>query len=504
MARSFYEAPYEALFVLFLGGAAAVGIGALRKNLQFAVCGFLLFAAIAGVVRFDIALRAAPDLSPWLGSAVTLRGIVVEEPERGEKTQRLRVRVQSIKAEPPTGGSDLIDSPFLVLVSTRRFPEYRVGDELVLRGVLKMPENYGEFDYVSHLAKENIFSVMSFPEIEKIGEGRGGRLRLTLSKIKASFEQNIDRALPEPHAAFLKGILLGERESLPPGLVEDFKRTGVTHIVALSGYNITLVGHVFIGFLLFLTIPFRVSFWIAIAGIALFVIMTGASPSVVRAGIMGVLVLAAYREGRIYRITNALIFAAAVMVFVNPKILRFDVAFQLSFLATAGLIFLAPRVEEYMNDFREWIRCRGAPEGVSPRFVAPTHEKGFLFSLKRIFVETVSAQLMVLPLLIYTFGMVSLASPLTNLLVLIAVPYAMASGFVAGLIGYGSDFLASIVAIIPWFLIEYKIRVIEFFASLPIASVSLSPVFGYLVILIYGAAIVYFWRKNRTPAQKSL
>ncbi len=477
---SFGTVPYAVLAVAASGGATILALGALRKNTVAIAAGLAIVMCVGGVVRLDLGRRVAPDLEPFFGASVTVRGTVAAEPERGEKSQRVRIGVYSID------GTALV-RPVTTLITARRYPAYAIGDEIEVMGRLEAPENYGEFDYVSYLAKENIFSVMPFPEIRKIGERKGNRITLALADVKRSFEGSIERALPEPYAAFMQGLLLGERDALPPDLEEQFRRTGVTHIIALSGYNITLVGNFFIAFLLALTVPFRISFWIAVLGISLFVVMTGASPSVVRAGIMGILVLVAYREGRLYRMTNALVFAAAAMIFVNPEILRFDIAFQLSFCATLGLMHFSPAIDAFVGRIAFRVRRLWSPAAIDPRFARPDAARKPSV-VRRIFSETVGAQIAVLPILTAAFGSVSVVSPLSNLLVLLAVPYAMAAGFVAGLAGYVSDAAAFMAGVPAWVLLEYQLRVVEVFSAVPFAAVSVPQETVYIFTVFVGAA----------------
>lgn len=489
--RSFVNVPYFLIWVGFTGALAAVTLGIIRGRKEMVVYGFLAVVFLAGIFRFDQIEQSRPDLSYFYGKPFMVQGIIWEEPEHSPAAQRLKIKVETLDSRG-------VSESFYALVTLRRFPEYKMGDELELQGILERPTNFGDFDYVSYLARDDIFSVMSFPLVEKIGEERGNKLKLVLSKIKHSFEEKIDQALAEPHAAFLKGLLLGERESLPVELVENFKKTGTTHIVALSGYNITLVGNFIIGLLLLLTVPFRVSFWIAVTAITLFVILTGASPSVVRAGIMGILVLIARQEGRIYHMTNALALAAAVMIFHNPKIIRFDAAFQLSFLATLGLVYLSPLLVQKIErlTFRLRAKLRGENE-LDPRFARAGVKKSAIFPLKQTLTETLSAQLAVLPLLIYLFGRVSIISPITNILVLIAVPYAMAAGFATGVAGFLWEPLGQIFGWATWVSLEYQILVIEFFAKIPAASVNLGRWAIVPVIAVYTIIGWRLWKRSR-------
>ena len=456
--RSFVVLPLLLLWAAMLGAVSVIALVAFRRKKTTAVYGLFLLVFVIGASRFAYVEASRPDLSSLYGRPHSFVGIVVEEPERTEKVERFAVE------------TEIEGIPFRALVTTRLYPRYAIGDELDITGVLEQPQNYSDFDYVSYLARDGIFATIGFPEIEKVGEGKGSRVKYVLSRVKHAFEEKIEVVLPEPHAAFLKGLLLGERESLPSNLVEQFKITGTTHIVALSGYNITLIGRSLMNLFLWFTIWFQLSFWLALTAILLFVVMTGASASVVRAGIMGILVLVAQKEGRMYAATNALVCAAALMVFQNPFILRFDVAFQLSFLATLGLILLSPHVERLVNRF--WREKR------LPR-------------VRSIFIETLSAQIMVLPFLVYLFGRVSLVSPLSNVLVLVAVPHAMGIGFFAGLFGFFADGAGRLVGAGAWLLLSYIMFVIDIFSRVPFASVAVpvgSAAFlaaGYIIILIF-------------------
>lgn len=451
-ARSLIVVPLTPLFVGIIGAATALGIGVIGKKRRAWIPALFILAFCAGIFRYEYALHQQPDLSSLYGESVVMRGIVEEEPERTASVQRLTVKTESVE------GGD-VNPPFRALITLRRYPTYALGDELKIEGRFEQPESEGDFDYAAYLARRNIFVAVRYPLVEQLGTGRGSFFFRALAGIKHSFERNIDAVLPEPHAAFLKGLTLGERESLPPELVEQFRRTGTSHIVALSGYNITLVGRFFTTVLLGLTVPFQVTFWIATSAIILFVLLTGASASVVRAGIMGVLLLVAEKEGRMYQMRNALTFAAAGMIFHNPYVLRFDAGFQLSFLATLGLVYLAPHVARLS-------RLDG------PLF-NPESQRQRLLPVRRTLVETLSAQLAVLPLLIYLFGQVSVISPVTNILVLLAVPYAMTAGFIAGGLGFLSYFLSQAAGWINWILLEYILRVIELFARLPLAAIKI-------------------------------
>lgn len=477
LLRSFVALPWTAIGIAAFFAVAAVAWGFLYKKSAAVLLGFLVLALLCGVMRFAFAMDGIPRVSSLWGKAIIIRGIVASEPETGEGSQKTKVNVEKIEKYK-------IITPFQALLVSRSYPRYALGQEVRVEGTFTFPETTDGFDYGAYLMRQNIAGVFLFPRIEKIGEGKGNALVLFLGKIKKAFEARIDESLAEPHAAFLKGLLLGERSSLPQKLIDEFKRTGTNHIIAVSGYNITIVGRFFMALLALLMVPVSISFWIATAAIFLFVLLTGASASVVRAGIMGILVLIAGREGRKYHMTNALVFAGAAMVFHNPFILRFDAGFQLSFLATMGLLYLVPFIDRSVEKMYPVFRAKERH----------AEKKNFLLPLQKILIETFAAQLMVLPLLLYLFHQISFISPLVNILVLVAVPYAMAIGFAAGIGGFLWMPLGKLLGGICWIVLEYILRLITFFAAIPFASVSFSSAPLLLVCLLYGILIFFLFR----------
>jgi len=281
---------------------------------------------------------------------------------------------------------------------------------------------------------------MFLPKIITKESGDGSGIKRFLFSVKHKFLDNLSRVLPEPHRSFLAGVTIGERTSLPDEIEEDFRNIGVIHLVVLSGYNISIVSENTIKILSYLPVAKTIRALIATAGVILFAIMTGGSATVVRAAIMGVLILWARETGKIYQALSALIFAAFLMALVNPKIIRFDASFQLSFLATAGLIFVSPRIEKYFSWF--------------PNF----------WKLRENLISTLSTQIFVLPLLIYLGGNFSWRTIPANLLILSAMPVTMFFGFLTGLAGFASHYLSWVLAWPAYWLLAYELWVVKIFS----------------------------------------
>lgn len=242
------------------------------------------------------------------------------------------------------------------------------------------------------------------------------------------------------------------------------KLSGTTHLVALSGYNITVIVWALMAVLMTF-LRRKWSFAVTVIIIIGFVLMTGAEASVVRAAVMGILVLLSREVGRIYDLRNAVVLAGLVMVFANPKVLVFDVGFQLSFLALLGIVYLRPGIA---------------------RILRMKEEPGFL-SWRDNLLTTASAQLAVMPLLISSFGSFSPTSLLSNVLVLETVPIAMGLGFVAAGAYFLSYYVALILGWLLWVILKFEILVIEIFAklSLPVSlSLSWSLIFSYYIAVV--------------------
>ncbi len=389
---------------------------------------------------------------------VSIQGIIVEPPEMREKNQRfvLEVREDEEKTK--------------VLVSTGFENEFEYGDLVQVQGKLERPENFlgdngKEFDYINYLKKDGIFYTVSFADVEIISRGHGSAIKRALFSFKDSLLAKIDYAVPQPESLLLSGLILGERANFPEAMREEFIRTGTIHIVALSGYNITIVSDWFRSMLSVFS-PL-VAFYGTIISIILFVLMTGASSTGVRAGIMAVLVILAKQTGRTYDAGRALLLAGVIMILINPMILMHDVSFQLSFIATFAIIFLSPKLKKYFYFVTE------------------------RYHLREIITDTFSAYIFVLPFILYKMGNLSLVALPANILVLPFIPLTMVLGFGVVFSGFISSTLSLIFGFIASIFLKYELSIINFFSNIPFASYILPNFPLVLVILIY-AYFIYF------------
>jgi len=393
-----------------------------------------------------------------------LVGKIVAEPEEREGNTRLIVK------ETITGEK--------ILVFTERFPAYFYGETVQLAGELRQPENFetesGQiFEYEKYLAARDIGRQFFYPEIKKVSPAPwsvlGGLIRL-----KKTFQQKIEKVIPEPASALASGILLGGKSGLGEELEEVFRRVGISHVVVLSGFNLSIVASYILRALFFLPHAWAISG--SVLGVLFFSLMVGGGASVARASVMAILGLLARGYGRIYEAGVALVFAGVLMTLWNPKILIFDLGFQLSFLATLGLIYLSPLIESRL------------------RFV-PTR-----LGLREVISTTLGAQAAVYSWLIYKTGNISLIGFLANIVILPAIPLGMLLSFLTGLAGFLGSFPSLPFAYGSYFVLGYIIKSAQFFARFPLASVTISAPPLWLVLVSYGLLVVFvFWgiKKDR-------
>jgi competence protein ComEC len=439
------------------------------------VIGLLAVFFVFGWWRGELARVsfAESPLAHMVGTTVTLTGEVVREPDRRERTTHVYVKLPEVND--------------LVLVSVDRYASVVYGDRIEVQGRLEQPTSfetdYGRtFLYPEYLKAKGVQYRISFAELTVLERGHGNIVIRYLLLFKDRFVTALGTSLPDPQAGLGVGLLLGVKQALGTELETAFRKTGIIHIVVLSGYNVMLVV-AFVMFFLAVLLPFRARLVVGIIAIVLFALLVGLSATVVRASIMASLFLLAPLLGRQYHLLRALFAAGLIMVLVNPYILLYDVGFQLSFLATLGLILVAPQFELLLM------------------------ERPGLIKVREFFIATLATQIAVAPLLLYQIGELSLIALVVNVLVLPMVGVAMLLTFITGILAMIMLPLAGIVAVPTYWSLTYIILIAEWFAMVPYATVSAPPFPWWLLgfsYLVMGLSYVWFVqrpvRTSRTEA----
>jgi len=395
--------------------------------------------------------------------------LVTKEPEVKDRLQKIVVTSQELSS---SKGS-LAPSKFLITINS--YPAYAYGDRLKINCLLELPQNQDGFDYRMYLAKDSIFYLCKNPKVEVVAQNQGSGAYGFLLKIKNNLQNKITQLLPAPESGLMIGLILGGSANLSKEMQDNFSKTGLTHIVAVSGYNVTIVAEYLMLLGIFLGLWRKQAFYFALVGIFLFVVMTGMPASAVRAGVMGSLILWAMKNGRLSNAQNSIIFSAGIMLLFNPLLLRWDVGFQLSFGATMGIIYFYPLIEKY--------------------FI----KKNGISFLSEILFLTLSAQVFVLPIILNDFQKLSIISPLANVLVLPIIPLTMLLGFVMVVLSFVFPPLATVFAWLTFLPLKYETSVINYLANLKFSSVEVLNfswmwVVGWYIIIV---SVVFFSKRTR-------
>ncbi len=453
------------IFAAFLG----------RNDPRLRTTALALACAVLAIWRAFAAIPDTESAIPAAGVAA-VRGTISDRPEPRDASLLLELDADGIQRDGVWQPGRL-----RVLIRTDRYAEWSFGDGLVAVGELRPATGPGY--WTEHLARQGIHFTMDYPRLERIGAAGAAAPARALNALRDRLQDLCARLLPEPQASLLAGILVGGRASMPQAFRDALNSTSTGHLVAVSGFNVTVVA----GATLFLARRFfarRRATLLAIAAVWAYSLLTGLPPSAARAAVMATMALASVLAGRDSDALSFLALSGAVMVGLYPFLL-YDLGFQLSFLATAGLILLEPAL-------RVLVAALPGPIGRAPGWLVAS------------FTVTIAPLLATLPILATTFHTLSLVAPLTNLLLAPALPGLMASGTLAVGAAAVWEPIGRAIAPLAWAYLSYMVEVVVRTASLPAASVpvgTLGPIeiAGFYAVLI-GIAV---WPMPETRAARA-
>ncbi len=298
---------------------------------------------------------------------------------------------------------------------------------------------------------------------------------------KAKLSGLIDAGLNEPESSLARPIVFGGQKGLEQTIRDDFQKTGLTHIMAVSGFNVSILAVVIMAVLLAIGLNRQRAFYAAVIFLAAYIILVGLPASAMRAGLMGFLVLWALKLGRLNKITNSLVLTAAILLLINPKLLRDDVGFQLSFLAIAGLVYVYPILEAIWQKVK-LPKLKGASDAL---------------------LITLAAQVFTLPVLAYNFSQISLIAPLANLAVLWTLPILTVLILAALPLSALLPGLSSIFFLPGYVLTKYILAVVKYLAGRPFGYVEVSYLGRGWITAYYFAVIFAVIKLQRSRLLKN-
>ncbi|MGE5676240.1 MAG: DNA internalization-related competence protein ComEC/Rec2 [Mycobacterium leprae] len=463
--------PLLALLMLFCAMGWSV---ASRRRVALAL---LVTAVSLGALRYAYVQTAGRgDLTAWVGQRIQLVGTVVGEPAlRGESGVEYPVAVEQAAGHPSQGKA-------WVTQWSGEPPSF--GERITFSGTLKVPGGPrlpGGFDQAAFLARQSIYLTVSTSQVQGGGIGQLMFMQRAAVATRIRLEGVLKNVLPPPQAALLAGLLFGSRSELPDSIKEAFRTSGVLHLLAVSGGNVAMIVLPFMAVLAWLRVPRRLSAVLACCLVIFFIQLTGATPSVLRAGLMVLLVMVGDMLGRERNALNTLGAACLILLLVSPGLL-FDLGFQLSAGATLGILLYARPIACWLN-----VRLQPLCGEKAGRWLAAGLS------------VTLAAQVMVEPICLHAFGATSVVAPLANLLVLVFLEPIIQLGCLGVMVGL---VVLPVAQLIGWLLrlgLWLLVLVVNGMAALPGAYLKPGNLPILWVVLWYvGLAIITNadWRRR--------
>lgn len=460
---SFVNLPPAVYAVLFIFGLIFLYLR--RESPKYLILGLCVLILCAGVFSYKLRIKKIENLLPE--KKIEFTGIITREPDVRIDKVNLIVKNKRIGK---------------VLVTSDLPNKFDYGDKLKIKGKIKIPNVYPYFNYRGYLAKDGIYYVMYYPKIVLLEKDKGNFIYKEILHFKNKLRESIKKFISSPYNLILGAIILGDKRRIPQEWKNKLNITGLRHITAISGMHIIILSEILMLVLIWIGLYRSQAFYFTVIFIFLFVIMIGFPASAVRAGIMGFLLLFAQKIGRLRSATRALVFSGAIMLGANPLLLKYDIGFQLSFLAVLGIIYLCPIFSVLFKRI--------------PNFK--------IFPLRSIMSMTLSAQVFTLPVLVYNFGYISYISIVSNILIVSILPYIMGFGIAFSLFGIISNFLGWLVSFPCWILLVYMVKIIDIFSKLPFSWQKDIHISWILIPFAYAIIFYITWFLNKKYKEQIL
>ncbi|MFQ5493256.1 MAG: ComEC/Rec2 family competence protein [Candidatus Dojkabacteria bacterium] len=437
----------EAIVVVAVCGLVVLGFA--RRYHVF----YLVLLAVFYVLGVSFVSPGALHIRNFTQKDAELIGEVVANPYLKNGRSLVRIKAEKIFTE----GVETEVSGGLIQTKVPRWEELAFGDRVQISCRLVQPEDFDGFEYVEYLKSLDIYAICEFPRIIERSE-TGNIVFKAVNEIRTVVTDSVKRALPEPHASLLTGMLIGTREQFPGGFDDDLKRTGTTHIIAVSGYNVTVL------LTLLLTLAGRIHrrllLFAGYIALSLFLLVVGVDNlPALRAVLMGGAYLTGLLIGRKNAVYSSISLAVLIMLAANPYVYR-SISFQLSLASTLGIIFLKEKVE----------------------LMFPGFIKGFV---KDELAITLAASIATLPIVLLSFGVIAIWSPIVNVIVAPLIPPIMAAGAIMVVFQIAPwEGVAAITSTLAWSLLEVLTEIISNMSKLPYALLELDSSRARLVTVI--------------------
>jgi len=382
---------------------------------------------LLGAWRFSLSLDAAAredNIARRGGTQVVLSGIVGADIETKKGSQRFSVKGLKQGTVKYFGK---------VLVTTGSYPEYSPGDKIEFACHLKNPEPFDGFRYDEYLSSQGIYSLCYQPEI--ISTQSRTSVSSLLWQFRNKAARTINLGLKEPEAGIAVATVLGDSSGLSDRTRELYAKSGLSHVIAISGLHISLLTVILLNSLIYCGLSRKASFYGTVLFLAAYVALIGFPASGLRGALMGFLLLWSIQLGRLNRAGRAVLLVCALNLLANPFLFRHNIGFQLSYLSTFGIILLYPLGLDLLK-----------------KVLFPGYEvRPWLDNI----LVTLAAFIPIIPIMANTFGIISIVSPISNLFIFSPFPFILISIIGAMFIGLLSAKLAVLAFVLPSLMVKY-------------------------------------------------
>jgi competence protein ComEC len=457
------------ILAIFIGSALFAFLFFLRKEPIYILVGFGLVGILLGgflANKASVRLGQSRQIENT-SKQVDIKAMVISEKDEREKYINYIIDVNREK----------------ILLLTDKYSDFSYGDTLEIKGIREIPKNFADFDYQGYLAKDGIYAVMRFPEVKLVGHSDSSLTKFFrgLFNIKTKIRHNLIKNFPQNESDFIRALILGDKGTVSQDLRTAFSRTGTSHVISISGLHLSIMT-VFM-FNIFLAL----GFWRKHATVAtifmlfLFLVFIGPIAPLVRSVIMSILFLISMSSGKVFRNTRIITYAATIMLILNPLLLRYDIGFELSYLALLGIMLFKPTLDYLLRKIH------------IPKII------------NDMITTTLSAQILTLPIIISNFKIISIVAPLVNPLVLFLFPVLLNLSFAWAFLSL--LFNASFLVIFLYPITNLTLWIVKWFGGFSFSAKQLSGTLSLfyfsIVYLSFFTAVLFWWKRfytyNLTP-----
>lgn len=458
------------IFIVFFVGILSIQILFFFRSFFLYVAIFILLFCLGGYLslerlhEIDTITKLLEKETVFFTQDVIIKGTLTEKISENDKNARYILRDVSL-------GTQKFPERMGILLTLPDSRGVHIDDVLSFTGKISLPMSNETFDYRTYLLLDNIYVTTSISFPDKIGEHPSNALNIFIRNVRERLLSITEDIYPGESAKLLEGILIGERANLSAETKAHFNNSGLTHIIAVSGFNITII-LIFLSFL-FRSFPIVLRLLLALICVGFFTLLVGPQISVLRASAFGLITYTILLSGKKMRSFSLLLAVAVGFVVIDPLVLNYDVSFHLSFLAVFGLLFFGDFFTRIFSFLPKW------------------------FGLRESLAMCLAAMVFTLPILMVNFGQISVISPLANIATVPLIPLIMLIGFVSMIGTLFSSSLGILLGFPTWLGLSYILQAVAWFGGLPFATIPVDlgeyvGVFEIAYFLVVGFLVVYF------------